>query len=328
MKKIILIIGIFYFSTQFVYAHHSHASLNRNDIQQHRGTVKRFAWGMPHVFLKVMAPNSQGDVVEYTIEMLHPPGMIERGWERKTFKPGDQITWEGAADKNPERYFSGLNWAEKSDGTRMTMEKDVQPVAPSNDFTGLWVRSPRSGFSYTPPNDWPYTKIGRDMVAGFDEKKNPQIECQNPGPPKSTFLPYPIKISRPDDNTVTIDYELRDQLRIIPLDQEKTTGKPSKTGHSRGWFEDDVLVVETDGFIADRWGNHTGVDSSAQKHLVERFKLTDGGLSLEIQITITDPVYFTKPVVVDYYMNKIRDRDLVQSTCTLENARLFIEAGK
>ena len=92
-------------------------------------------------------------------------------------------------------------------------------------------------------------------------------------------------------------------------------------------MDGDELVVETTNFVADRWGSHTGVDSSEQKHLLERFSLIEDGLTLRIQMSLTDPVYFTEPVEIDYYMRKLADRELVSAVCTLESARLFVEAG-
>lgn len=309
-------------------AHHSHSSLDRNNIQTHRGTVTKYDWRMPHVFIKVMAPNAAGEVVEYSIEVLHPPAMIERGWSKNSLKPGDQITWQGAADKNPNRAYSGLNWLEKSDGTRLQMEKRELTLEPSTDFTGLWVRDLRGGKPhYKPPTDWPYTEVAQKLVDNFDESQNPQVSCQNPGPPKATLLPYPMKIQRPDATKIVFDYELRNNVRVIHLDRNRPAGESSAMGHSVGWFEGDDLVIETTNFVADRWGTHTGVDSSEQKHLLEQYSLSDDGLALEIQMTVTDPVYLSEPVTIDYFMTKIADRDLIDVDCTLENARLYLEAG-
>lgn len=311
------------------YAHHSHASLDTSRSAQHRGVVVRYGWSMPHVFLKVMAPNAKGDPVEYTIELLNPPAMIAAGWGKETFKAGDEIVWEGPPDKNPQRYYSGLTWVEKTDGTRLTQQAGAtaQPV-PSTDLTGLWVRDLRGGeFHYRPPKGWPFTAKAKALVAAFEESQNPQTDCQDPGPPKATLLPYPLKLSRPDDKTVVIDYELRDFSRTIYLDRNHPAGKPSPVGHSVGWFEGDTLVVETDNFVADRWGIWTGVDSSAQKHLVERFSLSNDGYSLDILMVVTDPEYLAEPVTIDYHMKKLADRDIVRVPCTLENARLYLEAG-
>ena len=293
----------------------------------HTGVVSEYGWSMPHVFLKVMAPNEQGEVVEYSIELLHPPAMLQRGWSKDSFSAGDRITWEGPSDRDPNRYYTGLSWAEKADGTRLTSERTAASIAPSTDFTGLWVRDLRGERPhYFPPNDWPYTARGQTLVDGFNEDQNPQISCMNPGPPKATLLPYPIRISRSADSIV-MDYELRDEPRIIHLDANAPAGLPSKLGHAVAHFDGDVLVVETDNFVADRWGSHTGVDSSEQKHLIERFSLEDGGMALKIEMTLTDPVYLSAPVTIDYYLQKIADRELISVPCTSDSARLFLEGG-
>ena len=104
-------------------------------------------------------------------------------------------------------------------------------------------------------------------------------------------------------------------------------GRRRKPAYPGGGWRADELVVETTGFVADRWGNHTGVDSSEQKHLVERFSLIDDGLALRIQMTLADPVYLREPVEIDYYMRKIPDRDVMAENCSLEAARLYVEAG-
>jgi hypothetical protein len=96
-------------------------------------------------------------------------------------------------------------------------------------------------------------------------------------------------------------------------------------GHSVGWFEGDELVVETSNFLADRWGSHTGVDSSDQKHLVERYSLSPDGLELNVVITVTDPVYLAEPVTFTHHWVKIADRAVVQAPCTLEASRLYKE---
>jgi len=333
MKKFTpFLVTVVLLTSSSVYAHHSHSNLDRDHIQQHTGVVTKYSWRMPHVFLQVEGPNPNGDPVVWSIEMMAPTSMIRLGWTKASFVPGDRITWEGARDKDPDRYFTGLLWAEKSDGTRLYGRRNEHTVTPpqpvpSDDFTGLWIRDSRVGFYYAPPEGWPYNDAGKAMVARFDETQNPQFDCENPGPPKSTFLPYPMQISRPAEGTIVLDYELRDQQRVFELGQPVVPGPPSKVGQSRAWMEGDELVVETSNFIADRWGGHTGVDSSEQKHLVERFSLIEDGLTLQIKVTLTDPVYFTEPVVVDYYMKRLPDRELLEPGCTLENARLFIEAG-
>ncbi len=281
---------------------------------------------MPHVFLRVKGPDDEGNIVEYSIELSHPPAMARLGWTRDTWKPGDRITWEGAHDKNPTRHFTALNWAERSDGTRIGEATGGEdPPVPSTDFTGLWKRDDPGGFKphYAPPEGWPLSEFGQNLVDNFDENDNPMVTCENPGPPKSMIVPYPVQFTRPDDDKLIMERE----LRIVHFDRNHPVGNPSKMGHSVGWFEGDTLVVETTNFIADKWGIHTGISSSKQKHLLERFSLTNGGLTLVAEITVTDPIYLTRPKTFLHHWRKLSDRDTIQAPCTMEAARLYLEGG-
>lgn len=317
--------------TGIVAAHHSHSTLDPNDVRVLTGTVVKYGWQMPHVFLKVKAPNREGKLVEYSIEMGNPPSMAREGWGKDTLKEGDVITWQGAHDRNKNRAYASAEWVEKN-GVRIGtdgMQDVVTEVAPSTDFTGVWTRDDPGGFKphYLPPTDWPYTPFAQALVDNFDEATNPALECIDPGPPKSTIIPYPHIISRPDASTILIERDMLPVLRVVHLDHSHPAGEPSTTGHSVGWFEGDVLVVETDNFLADRWGSHTGVDSSDQKHLLERYSLINDGMGLMAEITLTDPVYLTEPVTFNHYWKKLPDRGLVQAPCTLESSQLWLEGG-
>lgn len=307
-------------------AHHSHATLDANDVRVLNGIVTRYSWSMPHVFLKVQAPNLQGEVVEYSIEMLHPAAMAERGWSKDSFKPGDRITWEGQHDKNKSRAYSSLDWAE-NDGVRIGgTAGSASALEPSTDFTGLWNRAPGQP-TYYPPEGWALTATGQALVDNFSEDQNPVLSCGDPGPPKSMTLPYAHRISRPDANTLVIERDLMEGQRVVHLDRSASPGAPSKLGHSVGWFEDGDLLVQSSNFIADRWGTHTGIDSSAQKQVLERFTLAPDGLGITLEITVTDPEYLAVPATFTHRWVKVPERELVQTPCTTESAQLWIEGG-
>ncbi len=88
-------------------AHHSHATLNVDDVRIYQGIVSKYSWRSPHIFLRVNVIAEDGTVREYMVEALNPPAMKALGWNRDTFKPGDLITWEG------ERYFGEIGRASK-----------------------------------------------------------------------------------------------------------------------------------------------------------------------------------------------------------------------
>ena len=71
---------------------------------------------------------------------------------------------------------------------------------------------------------------------------------------------------------------------------------PSWYGESVGHFEGDELVVDTIGlndrtFVDDRYN----VPHTTALHVVERFKLTNGGDGLQVSFTVEDPGAFNAP---------------------------------
>lgn len=312
-------------------AHHSHATIDRDDVRVYSGVVVKYGWTMPHVYLKVDAPNEDGDIVEYSIEMQHPPAMTALGWSRDTWQPGDRITWEGSHDKDKTRAYTSLRWAERADGTRIGAEKGAEPViVPSSDFSGLWKRSDVGGFKphYAPPAGWKFTPAGQEMVDNFSEDQNPSVNCGNPGPPKMMIVPYPVSITRPDDKTIVMERELMSEKRYVYLDPDHAPGDASPLGHSVGRIDNGVLIVDTDNFTEDVWGSHTGINSSEQKRLLETYSLSDDGLFLTAEITITDPVYLAEPTTFTHRWRKLADRDVVQAPCTMEAAKLYLQGGR
>jgi hypothetical protein len=67
--------------------------------------------------------------------------------------------------------------------------------------------------------------------------------------------------------------------------------EPSWAGHSIGRWEDDVLVVDTVGFLPGRLTGTT--PHSGELHVVERFSLGEDAMTLTREYTAEDPAYFT-----------------------------------
>ena len=56
------------------------------------GTVTRFRWGNPHVYVMYDVTDAKGNIVHWGAETRPPFVMAKHGWSRDTMKPGDQIT--------------------------------------------------------------------------------------------------------------------------------------------------------------------------------------------------------------------------------------------
>ena len=72
--------------------HHSHAMFDHNQLVSITGTVTKYSFRNPHVFLYVDVEEDSGGIVEYWVEMSNIPNMIRRGVGSKTFQPGDVVT--------------------------------------------------------------------------------------------------------------------------------------------------------------------------------------------------------------------------------------------
>ena len=73
-------------------AHHSHSMFDHSEEVSISGTVTKFSFRNPHVFLFIDVKNENGEVLNYWIEMSNIPNMIRRGVGYKTFEPGDEVT--------------------------------------------------------------------------------------------------------------------------------------------------------------------------------------------------------------------------------------------
>ena len=75
-----------------LWAHHGNAAFDDSKKITVKATVTEWFWANPHCFLKFDAKDDSGNVVHWVAETSNPPDMINRGWSRKSFKPGDEVT--------------------------------------------------------------------------------------------------------------------------------------------------------------------------------------------------------------------------------------------
>ena len=116
----------------------------------------------------------------------------------------------------------------------------------------------------------------------------PGIPVLNISPGRTYFLQTPKE--------VYIIWQ-RDQIvRHVYLNQEHSKNpKPSWNGESVGHYEGDTLVVDTIG-----QNNKTFVDlyrtpHSDKLHVIERFRMIEGGKKLQVEMTVEDPAAFKAP---------------------------------
>ena len=74
------------------FAHHGASAFDTEKRLTLKGTVTEWFWANPHCFLKFDVQGSDGTTVHWVAETSNPPDMINMGWSKQSFKPGDQVT--------------------------------------------------------------------------------------------------------------------------------------------------------------------------------------------------------------------------------------------
>jgi hypothetical protein len=71
--------------------------------------------------------------------------------------------------------------------------------------------------------------------------------------------------------------------------------QPSWYGESVGHYEGDTLVVDTIGMNTKTFVDNYRTPHTEKLHVIERFRMTEGGKTLEVHMTVEDPDTFYKP---------------------------------
>ena len=162
----------------------------------------------------------------------------------------------------------------------------------STALTGAWFLFPEN-------SKYPLTERAQRVLAAFDPvKNNPLRDCTPKGMPTIMEQPYPMQFTQQGED-ILLRLEEYDTLRTIHMKADSGARKPprSRLGYSVGRWDGTALVVTT---TSVNWPHFDGVGipMSEQVEIVERFTTNADGSQLDYRMTVTDPLTFTKPVVL------------------------------
>jgi hypothetical protein len=319
-------------------AHHSRAHFDLDAMIELEGVVTEVSWRSPHIYFEVVSKDATGAEQTWTLEGHSIPGSVRVGWQRDSVRVGDRVTIVAHPNRDRAKTFAMVYSATLDDGTTyyayaipegrtVAGVESRAPTEPSTNFSGTW-RHPvpvrvATIESFRAPTEWPLTTVGREQAELFDINDDPMLDCVPMGVPRLILATYSHAWQRYEDRIV-IEKERSPQVRTIYLDGRRRPDDfvPDELGFSTGHFEPDgMLVVETTGFAYTAWGNSRGLDSSARKTVVERYRLSDDGYSMRVEYTIDDPIFLTEPVTVEGEYRKSADYDFVDEVCDPETAR-------
>ena len=73
-------------------AHHSFAMFDHVHRITVAGTVTKFDWTNPHVYIELAVADAKGGSARYTIECASPNVLTRVGWKFNTVKVGDKVS--------------------------------------------------------------------------------------------------------------------------------------------------------------------------------------------------------------------------------------------
>jgi hypothetical protein len=217
-------------------------------------------------------------------------------------------------------------------------------------IAGLWDRGPTAGTAFlmpasgagpvqrlqadanaegAPQGDWrapilqPWAaeivrRRAENTGGGFQAE--PKESCSPMGVPHLMQLNGPISIIMNKDLTVIL-YMRAMQARFIHMNGAHPANlKPSYHGHSIGHWDGDTLVVDTVGFNDKTPVDMFGTPHTDKLHVVERYRVTNGGKTLRVDFTVEDPGAFTSPW--SSYAEYGAPRDIYFELVCMENNRL------
>jgi hypothetical protein len=122
---------------------------------------------------------------------------------------------------------------------------------------------------------------------------------------------------------VTMIFSGDAQVRRVYLDVPHSANpKSSWYGESVGHYEGDTLVVDTIGLNDRTFVDNYRTPHTAKLHVVERYKLIDGGKTLQVTFRVEDPDTFHQPWSAIGRLRRVQ-MPMHEEACAENNQNLF-----
>jgi hypothetical protein len=195
------------------------------------------------------------------------------------------------------------------------------------DLSGFWmpgdnVRHLLNLASELKPEEVPLQPWARALYQeriDNNGKDHPGVRCLPSGIPEKLNIPDGLKVVQTPDLLVFL-HESRTIYRQVFLDDRPLpkNAQPTWMGYSVGHWEGDTLVVETIGQNGKTWLDMRGLPGTESLHITERYTRPTIG-RINIDVTIDDPMAYTKPWSVKLGWRLVPDTDLIESICEENN---------
>lgn len=316
-----------------------------------KGTVTKFDWTNPHVFVFLDVAD-----VTWAVEFPSRVELKRDGWTQESIHIGDVVTVDGSPARDGSRTIGAkvviLASGKRLNATPAPFLKVSEPARPAPRWpdghvrlgfvpgeNGYWSSAASSVLEETGSNVrmdaygmlanladagkvapfQPWAKGLYEYRQKTQLKDDPMASCLPPGGPRQFQVPYGIQIvEQPEKKRIFVMSGGGNRnWRLINLDGRKHQTDdvvPTYYGDSVGQWEGDTLVIDTLGFNERFWFSNGGLPHTEKLHLTERLSRPDFN-TLKYEVRVDDPGAYTRPWSAGWTLQWVPNQEIEEYFC-------------
>jgi hypothetical protein len=342
-------------------AHHSMTAVyNDASPVTINGSVTKFDWANPHVWVYVEAPGGN-----WAVEFASRTELRRSGWTGQSLHVGDVVTVTGSRARAGGLQAHGkkvaiAGGATLNDSASPTIARTktgkAAPKWPNGHVrlgaepgqAGYWANPSKPAMFETSAGNIPMNYEGiltniadAGKVAPFQPwakalyeyrqktllKDDPMAACLPAGGPRQFQAPYGVQLLEDPDRPriFVLSRGSNRNWRNIDLDGRAVPNgddvTPTYFGYSVGKWEGDTLVVQSTGLAERFWFSNGGVPHGEGVKLTERISRPDFD-TLRYEVTVEDPGTYTRPWTATWDLQWVAEDDVDEYFCDDNNHEL------
>ena len=324
-------------------AHHSvTANFDEGIVLELEGEITRVFWRNPHVGFTISVEGEDGGEEFWDIESTSVSTLRRMNISEALVSVGETVRVAGNPSRrgDPLVYVNNLllpdgreavmtaggapRWTTETVGTSGPGFAAAIEVSDDQGIFRVWSSPFESPMLFPETLDptsslesYPLTEASRAALAEWDQEEDSPIrDCRPKGMPIIMEQPFPMEFVAQGDQ-ILLRIEEYDLVRTIHMTVDTSQeSERSPLGFSTGRWDGSTLIVTTNR-ISWQYFNTVGIPLSDDAVVVEAFAPSNGGGRLDYTMTITNPGYFTAPVVLTKYFHWVPDVEVGTYDCAV-----------
>jgi hypothetical protein len=165
-------------------------------------------------------------------------------------------------------------------------------------------------------------KVNEAVLAG-KPVFNREVRCWTPGVPAFLLDPGQLYFIQTAKEVWMFGHDDHRVRRVYLNQTHSVNPAPSWYGESVGHYDGDTLVVDTIALNDKTFVDNYRTPHTDLMHVVERFRLLDGGETLETRVTVDDPGAFNMPWSAVQRFRAVHEGPLPEKACAEDTQNYF-----